>query len=583
MELLNGEGAEYLEKKLGRARDVNAPATVQGNKAGWTLIFYAAAGGQPDVIKYLIENGADVTRIDGFKQTCVAYAKGSQARQIIRGEQLKVTKAAETSAAIDDAHRRLGEIQGRQAFILGLEDKRCRSEDSLKRKREAKLQTRKHTPEEDGSDEDRTDETQQVSPDEIDPRGSLSPTQALEKEVNRLFAQEAESRKDLFESLSEARKRTVEASEAWDYVQRLRATYPGKPPSEDVVEEAKQTFFSFCDMPVSLPASDNHLPHDTADAAALPEAVAEVGQAIAQALDVEEQEGKVGASHDEGVTPPGSPGNISFFDAGEEKQIMESVYEGNEDQIIDDATAGAGGGDAREGGGEGGGEGEGDGAMMKRQMGLEALLKAAKYLEGIEWDEAAADRFLEKYAKEDEHQDTLTLEEFVHGFEDLRMKMRIARLKLLVDQALEQQGASEMELAGDMLKQQRFEDALAASERGDKNYKQMSNAVVDRLSRTGEMISRREVREIPLRDIVRECVRACVRACMCVRNGDVETGKFEKGFSTLQEHVHTHTHKHTHLHVTMCAFAGGRLSRPGPRNEEESRTLHSICGVASQV
>ena len=50
MELLNGEGAEYLEKKLGRARDVNAPATVQGNQAGWTLIFYAAAGGQPDVI-----------------------------------------------------------------------------------------------------------------------------------------------------------------------------------------------------------------------------------------------------------------------------------------------------------------------------------------------------------------------------------------------------------------------------------------------------------------------------------------------------------------------------------------------------
>lgn len=515
MELLDGEGAEYLQKKLGRARNVNAQATVQGNKAGWTLIFYAAAGGQPDVVKYLIENGADVMHIDGFKQTCVAYAKGSQARQIIRGEQLKVTKAAEALAAIDDAHRRLGEIQGRQAFILGLEDKRSRGEDSLKRKREAKLQTRKRTPEEDGSDEDRTDETQQVPPDEIDPRGSLSPTQALEKEVNRLFAQEAESRKDLFESLSEARKRTVEASEAWDYVQRLRATYPGKPPSEDVVEEAKQTFFSFCIMPGSLPASDHHVPHDAADAQALPEAAAEVRPAVAQASDVEEQEeGEVGASHEEGDTPPGTPGNISFFDAGEEKQIMDSLYQGNEEKIIDDAKAGAGGDDAR----EGAGEGEGD-TRMKRQMGLEALLKAAKDLEGIEWDEAAAHRFLEKYAKEDEHQDTLTLEEFVHGFEDLRMKMRIARLKLLVDQALEQQGAREMELAGDMLKQQRFEDALAASERGDKNYNQMSNAVVDRLSRTGQMISRREVCEIPLRAFVRACV------CMRVRNSDVDTGE----------------------------------------------------------
>jgi hypothetical protein len=536
MELLDGEGAEYLEKKLGRARDVNALATVQGNKAGWTLIFYAAAGGQPDVIKYLIENGADVMRIDGFKQTCVAYAKGSQARQIIRGEQLKVTKAAETLAAIDDAHRRLGEIQGRQAFILGLEDKRCRGEDSLKRKREAKLQTRERTPEEDVSDEDRTDETQQVPPGEIDPRGSLSPTQELEKEVKRLFAQEEESRKDLFESLSEARKRTVEASEAWDYVQRLRATYPGKPPSEDVVEEAKQTFFSFCIMPGSLPASDHHLPHD---AAALPEAVAEVGQAVAQALEVEEQEGEVGAGHEKGVTPPGTPGNISFFDAGEEKQIMESVYEGNEEKIIDGATAGAGGDDAM----EGGWKGEGDSAM-KRQMGLEALLKAAKYLEGIEWDEAVADRFLEKYAKEDEHQDTLTLEEFVHGFEDLRMKTRIARLKSLVDQALEQQGASEMELAGDMLKQQRFEDALAASERGDKNYKQMSNAFVDRLNRTGEMISRREVCEIPLRDVVRACVRACACATVTSIPENLKRGSRRTGACT-----HTHTHLHTHTYT----------------------------------
>jgi hypothetical protein len=76
-----------------------------------------------------------------------------------------------------------------------------------------------------------------------------------------------------------------------------------------------------------------------------------------------------------------------------------------------------------------------------------------------------------------------------------------------------------MELAGDMLKQQRFEDALAASERGDKNYNQMSNAVVDRLSRTGQMISRREVCEIPLRAFVRACV------CMRVRNSDVDTGE----------------------------------------------------------
>jgi hypothetical protein len=51
VELLDGEGAVYMEKKLGRERDVNALATVEGNKGGWTLIFYAAAGGQPDVVR----------------------------------------------------------------------------------------------------------------------------------------------------------------------------------------------------------------------------------------------------------------------------------------------------------------------------------------------------------------------------------------------------------------------------------------------------------------------------------------------------------------------------------------------------
>ncbi len=50
VELLDGDGAVYMKKKLGRERDVNALATVEGNKGGWTLIFYAAAGGQPDVV-----------------------------------------------------------------------------------------------------------------------------------------------------------------------------------------------------------------------------------------------------------------------------------------------------------------------------------------------------------------------------------------------------------------------------------------------------------------------------------------------------------------------------------------------------
>jgi hypothetical protein len=54
IELLDGEGAVWMQKKLGRARKIDALATVEGNKVGWTLIFYAAAGGQPDVVAFCL-------------------------------------------------------------------------------------------------------------------------------------------------------------------------------------------------------------------------------------------------------------------------------------------------------------------------------------------------------------------------------------------------------------------------------------------------------------------------------------------------------------------------------------------------
>ena len=42
-----------MKEKKGRTRDINALATVEGNKGGWTLIFYAAAGGQADVVSFM--------------------------------------------------------------------------------------------------------------------------------------------------------------------------------------------------------------------------------------------------------------------------------------------------------------------------------------------------------------------------------------------------------------------------------------------------------------------------------------------------------------------------------------------------
>jgi hypothetical protein len=49
----------------------------------------------------------------------------------------------------------------------------------------------------------------------------------------------------------------------------------------------------------------------------------------------------------------------------------------------------------------------------------------------------AAEDFLEKYSSDDETE-TLTINDFVNGFADLRMKMRLLKLNLDVDDVLEQ-------------------------------------------------------------------------------------------------------------------------------------------------
>jgi len=55
-----------------------------------------------------------------------------------------------------------GETMTGLCYCQSIAMKKCRGEDTLKRKRDAKVVGRRQTPVEDGSDEDRTDESQQV-------------------------------------------------------------------------------------------------------------------------------------------------------------------------------------------------------------------------------------------------------------------------------------------------------------------------------------------------------------------------------------------------------------------------------------
>jgi len=132
-------------------------------------------------------------------------------------------------------------------------------------------------------------------------------------------------------------------------------------------------------------------------------------------------------------------------------------------------------------------------ACGDQKMRLEQLMSAAQSLGGVEWDDEAAVEFMEKYSSDAERHEILTLEDFLRGFEDLKIKTRIWSLELLVDDVLEQQGSREMAVAQDFIKQLSFGEAQAAARRADRCFKLMSTAVPDKTKKGNEMKSKREV------------------------------------------------------------------------------------------
>ena len=483
---LEGEGGEWLRTQgprvylsrwgVDRAADVNARASREGNKIGWTLIFYAAAGGNADVVKYLIEQGADVETVDQFKQSPLAYAKGSQARQIVKGELLKLSKIKATVECINDAHARVGAMPEALERIAELETKRAHATDALLRQHQASKAAKTATLQEDSSDEDRTDETIRAGEaEEVDFRPELftrmGSTSGLERQIDVLARDEGKERLAMTESLKIARKRVLEGHEAWDYVQRLLAAYRGRPPGEDVVSAANEVFDRFCQQhDQTWPLSQLHLREESDGA--VEDGEVEVGEDGMYRVDEEADfiQGfdsgspikvadavprPAGLGVAQGARPLG--GDFER-DANVEEESMKSAHEG--DRV--------------------GREKVGDGT---RTMNMEGLMSAAASLaDGVVWDEILADDFMEKYSSDDENHELLTNGDFVKCFEDLVMRMRLLKLQLVVDNALEENGDREMVAAHGFLAQQRFDDALASSDLANLSYTLLSTVPQDRKS-----------------------------------------------------------------------------------------------------
>lgn len=94
------------------------------------IALFAATSGDTDLLKFLIEMGADVAWLDRYNQTAFAYAKGNVARTLIRNEQTKGQKRAEAAEQLADIETIIEEVAAHieqleevEANILHIEDR----------------------------------------------------------------------------------------------------------------------------------------------------------------------------------------------------------------------------------------------------------------------------------------------------------------------------------------------------------------------------------------------------------------------------------------------------------------------------
>ena len=226
--------------------------------------------------------------------------------------------------------------------------------------------------------------------------------------------------------------------------------HPRRPPSQDEVQRATDIFFKFC-----RPLESQNAPHLSSDEASLP------GSAPHQ-----EGGGSREDSHNEQAHGGKEETDVIFFDSdGMAKDMTLGAHLSivNEEHSFDamseeedrDVEVRRHTGTPFEEFGEDAGNGRGSvqptgtaqiteptteqskAPPQSQEMGLNELMDAAFSFEGVEWEEGKALRFMEIYSREDEHQEELTLEEFISAYQDLKMRMSILKLKLLVDDVLE--------------------------------------------------------------------------------------------------------------------------------------------------
>ncbi|ODQ67164.1 hypothetical protein NADFUDRAFT_81739 [Nadsonia fulvescens var. elongata DSM 6958] len=76
---LEEDSQEYQEKKKYIPVNINAPDL----EKGWTALFYAAVAGQSDIVRFLLQHGADINAMDFFGRRAVDYAVEEKQQSIV--------------------------------------------------------------------------------------------------------------------------------------------------------------------------------------------------------------------------------------------------------------------------------------------------------------------------------------------------------------------------------------------------------------------------------------------------------------------------------------------------------------------
>ena len=143
MEFWDGPGTAWLQQKCGFLRSINVVSSDKKVRPGWTPIFYAASSGSAEVLRFLIEQGADCSHKDRYGQTAIAYSKGNHIRQIIKNEQEKQVLRHEFTTLCEEAQALIAGASAKATHARELDIKSTEAnappDDAFRAQRQASL------------------------------------------------------------------------------------------------------------------------------------------------------------------------------------------------------------------------------------------------------------------------------------------------------------------------------------------------------------------------------------------------------------------------------------------------------------